>query len=64
MKHAAVSMDMEGSHKLVPLDEDVSILLVKLEDQDHLKFQRSGVCHFVFGWSVNTLELVQLITKK
>jgi len=24
MKHAAVAMDMEGGHKLVPLDEDVS----------------------------------------
>ena len=26
MKHAAVAMDIDGSHKLVPLDEDVSVL--------------------------------------
>ena len=24
MKHAAVSMDIEGNHELIPLDEDVS----------------------------------------
>ena len=25
MKHAAVAMDIDGSHKLIPLDDDVSI---------------------------------------
>lgn len=30
MKHSAVTMDMEGGHKLVPLDEDVSLLFEDL----------------------------------
>ena len=28
MKHAAVAMDVDGSHKLIPLDEDVSIFFL------------------------------------
>ena len=30
MKHAAVAMDVDGSHKLIPLDEDVSIIFFKI----------------------------------
>ena len=29
MKHAAVAMDVDGSHKLIPLDEDVSIIFLQ-----------------------------------
>lgn len=29
MRHAAVLVDVEGEHQIVPLDEDVSIMPIK-----------------------------------
>lgn len=36
MKHAAVAMDIEGNHKLIPLDEDVSTLIPAMMIFPHL----------------------------
>ena len=60
MKHAAVSMDIEGNHELIPLDEDVSWLQQKWDCFEFWFFDSTKNKSEVWEHSKNLVIILKL----